>query len=364
MHWKTKLMIFAVTVLILGVGYASYVYLSSSSSAQQTLTIYTYSSLFENAPNVSAVNQSVFGQFERVYHVKINLVRISGTENMLQTLIRQKNNPQADLVIGLSNLEAPQAIAAGILLNYTPPNLKYVPSFLVKDLDPSHRLIPYEYSPITIDYCNVSQQLASNLSFQTFENPEIARELVVENPSIDSTGLSFLLYEITFYEYVLHEDWRSWWKSVAPYVDVTATWDSAFTIFPSDSHNFVVSYGTDPAYFEYFGGYSTCGTAAIHYNGKVYTWLEIEGMGIINGTKHLALAEEFENWFLSEAVQSQIPEAEWMFPANSQVALPSVFSSALGASGTVVLNDFVNNTQVAQNLTQWIEEWQTIMSSY
>jgi len=363
MDWKTKLIIVVLAVLLLGIGFASYVYLSSPNSSRVILTIYTYSSLFESAPNVSAVNQSVFGQFESAYHVKINLVRISGTENMLQTLIRQKGNPQADLVIGLSNLEAPQAIAAGILLNYTPPNLKYVPAFLVQDLDPSHRLIPYEYSPITIDYCNVSAQLVSNLSFQTFENPALARELVVENPSIDSTGLSFLLYEITFYEYVLHEDWRSWWNSVAPYVDVTPTWDSAFAVFPSDSHDFVVSYGTDPAYFEYFGGYPTCGTAAIHHNGKVYTWLEIEGIGIVNGTKHLALAEQFENWFLSVSVQSQIPEAEWMFPANSQVGLPSVFSSALSASGSVVLNDYVNNTQLAQNLTQWIEEWQAIMSS-
>lgn len=362
MNWKSKVILVVVLLIILGAGYGIYM-LGPLSPRGEVLTIYTYSSLFTSAPNISAVNSTVFGSFEREYHVRINLVRIEGTQNMLGQLVKQKSNPQADLVIGLTNLEVSQAIAAGVLLNYTPPNLAYVPKYLVNDLDPTHHLVPYEYAPITVDYCNLSSSLTSNLSFAALESPAFAKQLVVENPSIDSTGLSFLLYQVVFYQDILHENWQSWWRNVSPYVRVAPTWDDAFTIFPSNGYNMVVSYGTDPAYFGYFGGYPGCGTTAIHYNNKTYTWLEIEGMGIVRGTKHLALAQAFENWFLSSTVQAEIPEGEWMFPANSMVALPPVFSSAVSAAGTVVLNSLVNQSQIASNVTNLVQDWVKLMAS-
>jgi thiamine transport system substrate-binding protein len=362
MNWKSKVTIVVVALVVLSASYAVYVF-NPSATGGTVLTIYTYSSLFTSAPNVSAVNSTVFGGFEREYHVRINLVRIEGTQNMLEQLIKQKSNPQADLVIGLTNLQAPQAVNSGVLLNYTPPNLAYVPGYLVNDLDPTHHLVPYEYAPITVDYCNLSSSLASNLSFTMLENPVFARQLVVENPSIDSTGLSFLIYQAVFYQYILHENWQSWWRSISTYVRVVPTWDDAFTIFPTNGYNMVVSYGTDPAYFNYFGGYPGCGTSAVHFNGKTYTWLEIEGIGIVKGAKHLALAQAFENWFLSSAVQSEIPEGEWMFPANSIVPLPPVFSHAVSAEGTVVLNSLVNQTQIALNVTSLVQDWVKLMAT-
>lgn len=322
----------------------------------RTLVIYTYSSLFEYAPNVSAVNATVFGEFEKAYNVNILVKRFSGTQNMLQALIQEKSNPQADLVIGLTNLQAAEAISQGILESYTPPNLQYVPSFLVNDLDPTHHLVPYEYAPITVDYCNTA--LPENFTFEYLAQPEVASHLVLENPTIDSTGLSFLLYEIAFYTYVEHADWQAWWRQVSKYANIQPTWDAAFTVFPSKQYTMVVSYGSDPAYFAYYN-MTGCGTAAIRYQGKTYTWLEIEGMGIVKGAHNKQLAEEFENWFLSKTVQSLIPTSEWVFPANSQVVLPTLYSGAVSYQGSVVLNDYLTIQMVAENLTAWLSEWQS-----
>jgi thiamine transport system substrate-binding protein len=355
MNWKLRLIVAVAVLIVIAGSYFAYNYHPLSG---RTLVVYTYSSLFTYAPNVSAVNNTVFGAFERTYNIHIQLVRFDGTEDMLNALIKQKDNPQADLVIGLTNVEDAQAVSQGVLQNYTPPNLQYVPSFLVKDLDPNHYLVPYEYAPITVDYCNTSSSPASNMSFEYLTEPAVARHLVLENPTVDSTGLSFLLYQITFYQFVLHENWENWWKQVEPYANIQPSWDAAFTVFPSNGYNLVVSYGSDPAYFDYYGGYSGCGTAAMRYDGQVYTWLEIEGMGIVRGAHNAALAEQFENWFLSETVQSQIPTSEWVFPASTQVVLPAIYAETVGANGTVVLNNYVSEQEIGTNLTTWLSEWQ------
>lgn len=354
MSWRVWVAVVVGVLLVVAALYAVFNYYAPT--GEKTLVIYTYSSLFTYAPNVTAVNDTVFGEFEAMYHVHIDVVRFSGTQSMLQALIQQKSNPQADLVIGLTNIEAPEAISQGILQNYTPPNLKYVPSFLVDDLDPNHYLVPYEYAPITVDYCNTT--MPANVSFDYLAQPSVASHLVLENPTIDSTGLSFLLYEIAFYTYVEHSNWLTWWQQVSKYANIQPTWDAAFNIFPSKQYNMAVSYGSDPAYFAYYN-MTGCGTAAMHYQGKTYTWLEIEGMGIVKGAHHPALAEAFENWFLSTTVQSLIPTSEWVFPANSQVTLPSLYSSAVNYQGSVVLNNYLSPQEISANLSTWLSEWQS-----
>ncbi|MEM3670676.1 MAG: thiamine ABC transporter substrate-binding protein [Thermoprotei archaeon] len=357
MNWKISV---AVIVCLLLAVTAGYVFTGSLKSGQAELTIYTYESLFTYAPNVTAVNQTVFGAFEHQYNVKIKVVRFDGTQDMLAQLAQQKSNPQADLVIGLTNVEAQKAVSEGILQNYTPPNLKYVPAYLVKDLQPQHYLVPYEFSPITVDYCNISGGVGSNMSFQTLQQPSYAEHLVLENPLTDSTGLSFLLYEITFYSYVAHENWQQWWVNTEKYSKIVPSWDYAFSVFPNSGYDFAVSYGTDPAYFATFGGYRGCGTSALHYSGNSYVWLEIEGMGIVAGASHVKLAEEFENWFLGQTVQSVIPTSEWMFPANSDIQLPSVYRYAVGTNDSIILNNYLTPSQLASNLSNWLSEWQTL----
>jgi thiamine transport system substrate-binding protein len=359
---SSKILIAAVVLVIVALSYYSFTTFTQNHSSLPTLTIYTYSSLFADAQNVTQVNNTVFGGFERTYHVNLVVDRFSDTGSMLETLIQQKADPRADIVVGLTNLQVTQAVSHGVLLNYSPPNLGEVPKYLMNDLSPAHYLVPYEYSPITLDYCNQSAGFGSNLSFTELATPSLAKQLVLENPTVDSTGESFLLYEIAFYQEVLHENWETWWKEVKPYAEVAPDWGTAFSIFPTDGRNLAVSYGGDPAYFKVFGGYPGCSSAAMHYGGEAYTWLEIEGMGIVRGAKHVKLAEDFENWLLSPQVQSLIPEGEWVFPADTAVPLPPVFSAAIGANNTVVLNNLITPEQIAANLTVWLADWQSIMS--
>ena len=92
-------------------------------------------------------------------------------------------------------------------------------------------------------------------------------------------------------------------------------------------------------------------------NGTQYGWETIYGIGIVNGTRHLSLDQEFENWFLSGTVQSEIPTTEWEYPANQTVPLPPSFASAVPPSSIVALNDETTPAAVAASLPGWIDQW-------
>jgi ABC-type thiamine transport system substrate-binding protein len=121
-----------------------------------------------------------------------------------------------------------------------------------------------------------------------------------------------------------------------------------------------VSYSTDPAYAAYYGQAGQYNSTVSWWNGTEYGWRTVYGIGIVSGSRHLSLDQEFENWFLSGTVQSQIPTNEWEYPANQTVALPAVFDAALDPSSIVPLNDATTPSAVAASIYGWVSTYQEL----
>jgi ABC-type thiamine transport system substrate-binding protein len=122
----------------------------------------------------------------------------------------------------------------------------------------------------------------------------------------------------------------------------------------------VVSYATDPAY-----AVANNITAPFHatvsdWNGTHYGWRTTYGIGIVRGSPHETLDQQFINWFLEGEVQSQIPTNEWEYPANQTIPLPPVFSNAYLPAGIVALNDGTSPAAVASALPGWLDDWQSM----
>jgi thiamine transport system substrate-binding protein len=352
-----------VVVVVAGLGLYT---LASQQTA--TLVIYTYPSLF-GGTNCGAENWStVFGAFEQAHDVHIDVECPSGT--LASTLLAQQNAPGADLVIGLDELTAPQADADHLLVPYAPPELANVAPTLVSELSPDDAVVPYEWGYLGIDYNSSfvaqTQGAVSHLSFpELAANASWARQLLVEDPSVDITGEEFLVWEIEYYEHVLHQDWQGFWSTVLPEMTTwppSPDWGTAFGEFtsPTDNPQMVVSYTTDPAYAAANGQSGQYNSTVSWSNGTGYGWRTIYGIGIVAGTHHLPLDEAFENWFLGGTVQNLIPLNEWEYPANDTIALPSVYDAALDPSSITPLNADTTPSEVAANLTGWVNEWLTI----
>jgi len=355
----------AVVVLVALASYGSLVYLvNRGPGAPTTLTVYTYASLLGGNCGSPAFD-SVFGAFGRAHGVHVSVLCPPGT--LASTLLAQKNAPVADLVVGLDEVTAPQAEAAGLVTPYVSPQLAHISPTLVQELSPTHGVTPYESGFLAIDvnrtFERATHGAADHASFLNYSNSsDWARQLMIEDPATDITGEEFLLWQIEFFSAVLHQDWTRWWSAVASHVRVAPDWSSAFASFgtPPNNPGAVVSYSTDTAYAAAQGNASSFNATVTTWNGTQYGWRAVYGLGIVHGSRHTALDQAFIDWFLSGAVQSQIPTNEWEYPANNTVALPPVFSHALDPSTIVALNDDTTPAQIASSVTSWVETWQAI----
>ncbi len=335
---------------------------------ETTLTIYTYPSLLGGCAGASSPNcTAVFGAFEAAHHVRIDLETPSGT--LASTLVGQASDPEADLVIGLDEITGPQAIAAGVLTPYTPPDLAGVNASLIADLGGGGYVTPYEYGYLAIDSNESTGPDAgalANWSFPaTASNASLASGLMIEDPTTDITGEEFLLWEIAFYQSVLHESWEGFWRSALPHLQVAPDWSTAFTDFETPPGNppMVVSYSTDPAYALVDGGPAFSSTVG-RWNGTPYVWRTTYGLGIVKGSKHLALDEAFVDWFLTGTVQAELPLTEFEYPVNASVPLPAAFQAAVPTGGFVPLNADLPPSERVADLPTYLDEWQTLADQY
>jgi thiamine transport system substrate-binding protein len=331
------------------------------------LVVYTYPSFFGG--DCGSNFSSVLAPFEAAYHVAVTLECPPGT--LLATLEDERNAPSADVVIGLDEVTAPTAAADGLLIPYAPPELTDVPSDLVAELGPGHEATPYEWGYLSIDYTpefsNATGGAVAHASFSDFTNNTTwAKGLLTEDPTVDITGEEFLLWEIAFYENVLHQDWTTWWKAVAPYIRTAPDWGTAFDEFSTPPNNppMVVSYTTDAAYATATGAAGSLNCTVANWGGVEYGWRSVYGMGIVNGSAHVALDEALINWFLGGTVQAALPTNEWEYPANQTTALPASFSAALDPSAIVPLDDTMTPAQISADLPGYLETWQTLMNQY
>lgn len=356
--------------LCLAVGLAgagTYVYLTNQFGGT-TLVVYTYPSLLGglDCGNATAF-QDVFGTFASAHHIRIVVDCPPG--NLLSALERQSSAPVADLVIGLDEITTPQAEAEHLLVPYAPAGLANVPGYLVSQLSPDFGAVPYEDGFLAIDYnssfYNATSGAVAHATLPDFvNNSSWAKTLAVEDPTLDITGEEFLLWQIEYYTHVLHQNWTSFWTSPGGRaLTVAPTWGDAFTLFSQGTVQMAVSYSTDPAYAAFYGESGAFNATTSWWNGSEYSWRTIYGIGTVNGSRHLALDQEFENWFLSGEVQGLLPTNEWMYPANRTVSVPSAyFDYAVPPGGIVALNNETTPAQVSASLPGWLATWSSITS--
>ncbi|MCI4349090.1 MAG: thiamine ABC transporter substrate-binding protein [Thermoplasmata archaeon] len=350
----------AVAVAIAGLG--GYAYLASHRSGEPTLVVYTYDSLLGGCG--SSVLTNLTRSFEASHSVHLEIDCEPGTLSSL--LIAQKNAPVADLVVGLDEITAPQAEAAGVLVPYQSPELAHVAPNLVGAISPAHAVTPYEWGYLAIDYTpsfsTATGGAVANFSFPSVAaNASWARNLMIEDPATDIVGEEFLLSQIAYYQSVLHGDWTSFWRAVDPYVLVNASWSDVYGSFnPAGSRapGMIVSFNTDPAASGSVP--PTFNATLYHDHGTTYAWKTVYGVGIVQGSRHLALDREFVDWFLQGHVQGQIPTSEWEYPANLTVGLPGVFSWAVDPAGVVALNAALPPSSIPGSLPGWLDEWQNL----
>ena len=154
-----------------------------------------------------------------------------------------------------------------------------------------------------------------------------------------------------------------YWKSLKNNeVLVTDGWQNAywgeFSAASEGNRPIVVSYASSPPAMVYYSEtpLRRSPTGAVVSKGTAFR--QIEFIGIIKGTKKMALAKKFVDYVLDRPFQEDMPLQMFVFPVNRNAKLPKVFTDhALIAEEPVE----VPYIEIERNREKWIEMWTEVM---
>lgn len=358
-------------------------YPKESTSNTTNLVIYEYSGFMGSGDtsspiyNATAINNNIFIKWGQKNGYNIQIVTTDDANGLLTKLYNERSNPQADVVIGIDNallaLAIGRGIANDILVPYRPTNYSQLRPDLVQGLDPNYLLTPIDYGALAFDYntnnVTSSGDLALLNNFTLDNLKSHGQSLVLESPDTSSPGTGFLLWTIAGYKSLNNSNgWTNFWSSIRDSVHISPSWVDAFNVWSTNALNrsFVLSYATDPAYSECLYNDSSISITFTHENGKNNTWLQIEGIGLVKGAPNSVGAKKFIDWMTSPYVQSFIPVTNWMYPANTNAALPACFQKyAINPfdKSLNILNHEINTSDLQTNLTNWVKTYDNIIAA-
>ncbi len=303
------------------------------------LTIYAYDSFTSDW----GPGPQIVPLFEEKYGVKVNLVSFGDAGSVLTKAISEKENPKADIIIGIDNNLLAKALSNDILLPYSSDEVNR----LNKDLqfDKKNSLVPFDYGYFSIIY---DTEAISNppKSLEDLTKPEYAKSLILMDPRTSSPGLGFLLWTKAVYG----DDYLAYWDRLKPSIlTITDGWTSGYGLFTQGEAPMVLSYTTSPAYhveYEETNRYQ----ALVFEKGN---YMQLEGLGILKGSKNILNAQKFIDFMISDEAQKIIPLTNWMFPVKESLELPKSFDYALKPETSLQLDYDV----IEKNYDTWINEW-------
>ncbi len=315
----------------------------------QTLTVMTHDSF--------AVSEDVVKAFEEANNAKLVFLQSGDAGEVLNKAILTKDAPLADVLYGVDNTFLSRALEADIYESYASPQLANIPDAF--KLDSTNNALPVDYGDVCINYDKkyfADNSLAVPQSLEDLTKPEYANLLVMENPATSSTGLAFMLATVAHFG----DGYIDYWKSLkANGVVIVDGWETAYyTNFSASSGKgpqpMVVSYGTSPAAEVIFADPPIDDAPTASILGPDTCFRQIEFVGILKGTKNRALAEKFVDFMLDKQFQEDMPEQMFVYPVNTNAALPDVFAKYSQAPAqTATLAPDV----IAANRDKWIQEW-------
>jgi thiamine transport system substrate-binding protein len=311
-----------------------------------TLTVMTHDSF--------AASESVIAAFEQANHVKVVFLKSGDAGAALNKAILTKDAPLADVFYGVDNTFLSRALASGIYQQYNSPLLAKIP--VEFKLDPKNYALPVDYGDVCINYDKAyfsTNDLSVPVTLQDLAKPEYKGMLAMENPATSSPGLAFLLATIKHFG---TDGYLDYWKSLkANGLVVVDGWTTAYyTNFSGSS-----GHGAQPLVVSYASSPAAEGGAIGTILGPGTCFRQIEFVGILKGTKQLALAEKFVDFMLGQQFQEDMPLQMYVYPVNPAARLPDAFTKYAQIPDKPATLD---PAFIAANRDQWVQAWtQTVL---
>lgn len=309
-----------------------------------------------------AMSEEVLGEFTEATNIDVEIVLGGDAVVMVNQAILTAGNPQADVLFGIDdNLLAP-AFAAELFVPHE-TGLSTVPAGVAQD--PQSRVTPIDYGDVCVNVDRAwfaERGLAAPTTLEALADPAYRDLLVVQDPSSSTPGLAFMLATVAEFGdpagTAPDAAWLDYWQRLeANGVKVVDSWEIAyFTEFSGSSGDgprpLVVSYGSSPAaeVTDPAAPADQAPTASIEST----CYRQTEFAGVLRGASDPAAAQALIDFMVTVPFQEQVPEQMFVFPVNTDAALPPVFTTvARPAADPLTLPA----AQVEANRQTWVEQW-------
>ncbi|WP_341663153.1 thiamine ABC transporter substrate binding subunit [Vibrio sp.] len=313
----------------------------SASSADNTLTVYTYDSFAAKWGPGPKIEQA----FEEKCHCDLNFVALDDGVSILNRLRLEGKNSKADIVLGLDKNLMPEAKKTGLLTEHQVDTKTVdLPNGWSDSV-----FLPYDFGYFAFVY-NKEKLSKPPKSLKELVESRDDLKVIYQDPRTSTPGQGLMLWMKSVYGDAVSPAWQQLAKKT---VTVTKGWSEAYSLFLDGEADMVLSYTTSPAY--HLIAENDAKFAAADFSEGHYTQVEVAAK--VKSSKNPQLADQFMAFILSDDFQSLMPTGNWMYPVTD-VTLPEGFDTLTVPNKALSLNE----EEVAQNRKAWIREWQSALT--
>ena len=323
------------------------------------LVVFVFCAVFVQGSELVIYSYDSFGQtlmemmekhMAKEYNAKVKFVLFEDTGAMYTRLLMEKGKPVADMVIGLDEIYLIDAKKDDVFEAYKPKDADKIRPDLVFAKD--FYMVPFDYGFITFNYDSKNLPKVPK-THQDLLKSEYAKKIVIPNPMTSSPGQAFLLSTIALFG---EDNYLNYWQELKKNILVMpSSWSIAYGIYTNGEAPIVLSYGSSPVYHLVYD--KTDRYQALVLDNTA--WAQIEGAGIVKGTKNRTLARAAMDYLISVPLQEALTESQFMYPARNDAKLPESFAIAVKAPE--ILNSKLSLEKIYNNLDKWLKDWEKVM---
>ncbi len=311
----------------------------------QTLEIYLVTDQYSEEFWKKAISE-----FEELFQYRTSITKFDESRNLVQKLNNEKENPVADVLVGIDNVLLAEIQKDSILISYTPKNLKNVEKRFKPEGE--HLLIPFCYKYLAFIY-HPDMILEFPKTFGAMQDSRWNKKIIITDPRLTSSGFALLLWSLAAFN---ETGYRHFWRSLKENIfTISSNYNDASNLFLAKEAPVILSFSSFPFYLQENENIDGLKVFIPEEGGFCVS----ECTGIIKTSGKIDLAENFVEYLLSEDFQKKISKFKWMFPVHKNVELSLIFETALKPEKD--LSENLSSECISENSEIWLKRWEKIM---
>ena len=333
----------------------------SSSSQSDTLYILSY--------DILAFDEALIDEFENRSGYTVEFILADDAGGILNTMMLMKDQPQADLVIGLDNTYIQTAIDFCLIEPIT-IDVEHIQPELMTTY--SEYGVPFDYGHVCLnaDTSVFDANLESPTSLNNLTSPDWKGKVAFPSPLTSSPGRAFFLATLGYFNHDIDQT-LEWWNNMKNNdLILTSGWTESYEIHYSGGYGIwteghigdaaiTVSYCHSPGVEAYFSENQTSSRAILF---DEVSFKQIEYVSFTNGKTNRIAAESFTEFLLSYDVNQHMPTSNYMYSVLQNTSLP-VDSGYLWNSPIPSNSSHFDMTSTNSSIDDLLVLWSEVMLS-